>query len=49
MLDDGLCAADVARIDILWTTRDDYEFHYTDTKEISDPRCQPWVTDNFGG
>lgn len=32
MLDDGLCGAEDARIDIQWTTRDDYKFHYTDTK-----------------
>ncbi|KPN29420.1 hypothetical protein SY89_00133 [Halolamina pelagica] len=33
-LDDGLCAADTARIDIQWTTRDDYKFHYTDTEGV---------------
>lgn len=29
-IDDGLCSADAARIDIQWTTRGDYKFHYTD-------------------
>ena len=32
--DDGLCGADAARIDIQWTTRDDYAFHYTDSRGI---------------
>ena len=32
--DDGLCGADTARIDIQWTTRDDYAFHYTDSRGI---------------
>ena len=31
-LADGLCEADEARIDIQWTTRNDYKFHYTDTE-----------------
>jgi len=30
-LDDGLCEADSARIDVRWTTRSDYAFHYTDS------------------
>ncbi|WP_435099777.1 hypothetical protein [Halorubrum sp. N11] len=34
VLDDGLCAADKARIDIQWTTRADYKFHYTDTEAV---------------
>jgi hypothetical protein len=29
-LNDGLREADAARIDVRWTTRDDYAFHYTD-------------------
>ncbi|WP_431359059.1 hypothetical protein [Halovenus amylolytica] len=33
--DDGLCDADEAKIEIQWTTRDDYKFHYTDTDEIN--------------
>ena len=33
--DDGLCGADEARIDIQWTTRGDYKFHYTDTNEVN--------------
>jgi hypothetical protein len=35
MLDDGLCGAEDARIDIQWTTRDDYKFHYTDTEGVN--------------
>ncbi|WP_050033571.1 hypothetical protein [Halorubrum halophilum] len=34
-LDDGLCTADEARIDIQWTTRADYKFHYTDTEGVN--------------
>jgi len=34
-LDDGLCDADGARIDIQWTTQDDYKFHYTDTTDVN--------------
>ena len=33
-LDDGLCSADEARIDIMWTTQGDYKFHYTDTDGV---------------
>ena len=33
--DDGLCDADEATIEIQWTTRDDYKFHYTDTDEVN--------------
>jgi hypothetical protein len=29
--DDGLCDAAEAKIEIQWTTRNDYKFHYTDT------------------
>lgn len=29
--DDGLCGVENARIDIQWTTRNDYKFHYTDS------------------
>lgn len=31
--DDGLCGADSARIDARWTTRRDYSFHYTDSRD----------------
>jgi hypothetical protein len=34
VLADGLCAADNARIDVQWTTRDDYKFHYTDSEGV---------------
>jgi hypothetical protein len=33
--DDGLCGAEEARIDIQWTTQDDYKFHYTDTAGVN--------------
>lgn len=33
-LADGLRGADRARIDVQWTTRDDYKFHYTDSERI---------------
>jgi hypothetical protein len=33
-LEDGLCGADAARIDVQWTTQDDYKFHYTDSAGI---------------
>ncbi|MDS0474570.1 hypothetical protein [Natrinema sp. 1APR25-10V2] len=29
--DDGLCRAETARIDVQWTTQNDYKFHYTDS------------------
>lgn len=32
--EDGLCDADAARIDVQWTTQDDYKFHYTDSAGI---------------
>ena len=34
-LDDGLCTATEARIDIEWTTREDYKFHYTDIEGVN--------------
>lgn len=34
-LDDGLCEADEAKIEIQWTTQDDYKFHYTDTEAVN--------------
>lgn len=34
-LDDGLCNADEARIDVQWTTQNDYKFHYTDTADVN--------------
>jgi len=34
-LSDGLCDADRARIDVQWTTRDDYTFHYTDSADVN--------------
>ncbi|WP_345779730.1 hypothetical protein [Haloplanus halobius] len=34
VFDGGLCAAEEARIDIQWTTRDEYKFHYTDTEAV---------------
>lgn len=33
-LSDGLYEADSARIDVQWTIRDDYKFHYTDAADI---------------
>lgn len=33
--DDGLCGADAARIDVQWTTQNDYKFHYTDSQGIN--------------
>lgn len=33
-LDDGLCDADAARLDIEWTTRNDFKFHYTDSDGV---------------
>jgi hypothetical protein len=33
--DDGLRDADSARIDIQWTTRDDYSFHYIDSENLN--------------
>ncbi|MDB9252948.1 MULTISPECIES: hypothetical protein [Halorubrum] len=34
-LDDGLCTADAARIDVQWTTQAHYKFHYTDTEAVN--------------
>ena len=44
-LDDGLCDADTARIDVQWTTRDDYKFHYTDSAGVD---CR-WGSHPHGG
>ena len=34
-LDDGVCDADGARIEVQWTTQDEYKFHYTDTADVN--------------
>lgn len=34
-LNDGLCRAEAARIDVQWTTRADYKFHYTDADGVN--------------
>jgi len=34
-LDDGLCDANGGRIDVQWTTQDEYKFHYTDTADVN--------------
>lgn len=34
-LEDGLCHAESARIDVQWTTRADYKFHYTDADGVN--------------
>lgn len=34
-LEDGLCDADQARIDVQWTTQNDYKFHYTDAMGVN--------------
>jgi len=34
-LDDGLLDAEKARIDVQWTTRDDYKYHYTDSSDVN--------------
>jgi len=34
-LDNGLCGATSARIDVQWTTQADYKFHYTDSKDVN--------------
>ncbi|ERH12732.1 MAG: hypothetical protein J07HB67_01758 [halophilic archaeon J07HB67] len=44
-LDDGLCDADTGRIDVQWTTRDDYKFHYTDPEGVN---CR-WGSHPHGG
>lgn len=33
--DDGLCGTENARLDVQWTTRDDYKFHYTDSQGVN--------------
>lgn len=33
--DDGLCDAETARLNVQWTTRDDYKFHYTDSQGVN--------------
>lgn len=33
--EDGLCDADTARLDIQWTTQNDYKFHYTDSRGVN--------------
>ena len=33
--DDGLCGAETARLDVQWTTRNDYKFHYTDSEGVN--------------
>ena len=32
---DGLLAAEWSRIDVQWTTRDDYKYHYTDAVDVN--------------
>ncbi|QCC52735.1 hypothetical protein [Halapricum salinum] len=44
-LDDGLCSADTARIDVEWTTQSDYKFHYTDSAGVN---CR-WGKHPHGG
>ena len=34
-LDDGLRAAETARIDVEWTTQNDYKFHYSDSQGLN--------------
>lgn len=34
-LADGLGNASVGRIDVQWTTEDDYKFHYTDDRDVN--------------
>ena len=34
-LDDGLCCAESARIDVQWTTQADYKFYYTDADGVN--------------
>jgi hypothetical protein len=34
-LDDGLLDAEKARIDVQWTTKDDYKYHYTDSADVN--------------
>lgn len=44
-LADGLREADEARIDVTWTTRDDYKFHYTDAAGVN----LRWGNHSHGG
>jgi len=44
-LDDGLCDADGARIDVQWTIQNDYKFHYTDTADMN----LRWGNHSHGG
>ncbi len=32
---DGLLSAEWSRIDVQWTTRDDYKYHYTDAADVN--------------
>jgi hypothetical protein len=34
-LDDGLLEATTARLDVQWTIKADYKFHYTDTEDVN--------------
>jgi len=34
-LNDGLLDADAARIDVQWTTQNDYKYHYTDSLDVN--------------
>lgn len=33
--EEGLCGADSARIDVQWTTWDDYKYHYVDSGDVN--------------
>lgn len=33
--DEGLCGAESARIDVQWTTQNDYKFHCTDSRGVN--------------
>lgn len=44
-LSEGLCDAEEARIDVQWTTEDDYTFHYTDDGNVN---CR-WDNHPHGG
>lgn len=43
---DGLLSAERSRIDVEWTTRDDYKFHYTDPTGV-DFRCDCHPHDGY--
>lgn len=34
-LADGLCDAETGRIDVQWTTQNDYKFHYIDSEDVN--------------